>query len=30
MLSKGERLEARPVAAVVPVQAPVQFQPAMR
>ena len=30
MLSKGERLEARPVTMAVPMQAPVQAQPVMR
>ena len=30
MLSKGERLEARPMAAAMPMQVPVQVQPAMR
>jgi hypothetical protein len=30
MLSKGERLEARPMTVAMPVQAPVQVQPAMR
>jgi DNA-binding CsgD family transcriptional regulator len=30
MLSKGERLEARPMAAAMPMQLPVQVQPAMR
>src|SRR5512136_2500908 len=30
MLSKGERLEARPVPAAIPMQQPVAVQPAMR
>jgi hypothetical protein len=30
MLSKGERLEARPVAVAMPMQAPAQVQPVMR